>query len=531
MKKISILMLLLVLLSPLFAQGTMEVVAEKGIIGAYKSLINYKEGVYVPEEEKKEEVTATVAEPLEEVKPQAVLKIEEKVETNEHLSSLPENGVVITVEVKGGNVEVSSQKVGIIEENEVGDSTLTRFDAAVLELSESHSDVYEVDFDYNGVITRGIFTCNAAVLEIPSGVTGESIDAFARYLLGIYPDLSEVTYSFVDDMLFVYYPEKTMEEIVAFTSLLSIESEKFIDSLTQSSSVILTVREDFASFDDVVMYLSSNQTDVYEVGFDHNGVETQCAFTKNKAVLMIPSGVTDELINEFAEYLLKNYPEFENVYFSRDFDRLTLTYPEKSIEEIIAFSSLISSEAEKFIDMILSRAYSTEDGSEETDEIDSESNVDLVAPVAAPVAVPAKKSIFTYSAGFDIGMQGLFTSDKNAVKFFPTIGGEMRLYAWKFIFLESGGDLLIYKNSSKLIVNGALRAVAGVSLMGNNFGVVAYGGAIYLFTSENSVFNSGYSLLYGVGLEFNFAGHIALKAGYEHYDNKNLYNVSVGYRF
>lgn len=44
----------------------MEIVAEKGIVGAYKSLIDYNEGVLVPESEENEKVAAVIKVPVRE---------------------------------------------------------------------------------------------------------------------------------------------------------------------------------------------------------------------------------------------------------------------------------------------------------------------------------------------------------------------------------------------------------------------------------------------------------------------------------
>ncbi len=663
MKKTIILIVLLALVFPVFSQGTMEVVADKGIIGAYKSLINYKEGVYVPEEEKKEEIpvveeASTVIEEVPVVVEEVSTVVEEVPVVVEEVSTVVEEVPVVVEEVstvveevstvveevpvvveevpvvveevpvvveevpvvveevpvvveevpvvveevstvieevpvkeeKIQSVETSGEKEAMMEAPEregISFPTSDAIEDGVTNVTNYFADlpedeVYITIYSHNGVKLAGAFTKNEAVIIVPRGIVPESVSTFTSYLSDSVPEFSDVVFSSEIDKLVLTYPDKTMDEIVSFCGLLTSEAEKFIDRIalrrTESSSALITeVKDstledtavikveaanvdvkggapgnepttiplglgeenevgDFTIFDDVVIELATNQTDVYEVEFAHNGVKTRGAFTKNKAVLMIPRGITGESIDEFAKYLLENYPVFGDVYFSGDFDKLILTYPDKSMDEIIAFSDLLFSEAEKFIDSIaLSRTsssaavISTSSESTETAKV-----VDVVeAPVApvAPVAEEKKNSIFTFSAGFNIGLQGLFTSDKNAVRFFPTIGGDMRLYAWKFIFAEGGGDMMIYKNSSKLIINGALRAVGGLSLMGSNFGVVAYGGAMYLFTSENSVFTNGFSVIYGVGLEFDFAGHISLKAAYEHYDNKNLYNVSIGYRF
>ena len=715
MKKTIILIILFALVFPAFAQGALEIVEEKGLVGAYKSLIGYKEGVLVPESEENEKAAAVIKVPVRE-ETYSVVDDEEREEeieepekeisfpssdvidagfTNvtDYFSDLPEdevyttffshngiklagaftknkavvviprgisresvssftsyltqscpefsdatfssemdkivitypektmNGVIAICDVLSSEVsnsidtialrrtqsssalltekkestledtevikigvENADEKYGATSddsvsiplglENETGAFVL--FDDVVAALAGEGEEVYEIDFSHNGIKTRCAFTTNKAVLLIPRGMTGASIDKFAAYLLENYSEFREVYFTVEFDRMILSYPDKSMDEIVAFSELLLGQAERFINSIalsrTQSSSALLTEKKEstledtevikievenadekyeatsddsvsiplglenetgaFVLFDDVVAALAGEGEEVYEIDFSHNGIKTRCAFTTNKAVLLIPRGMTGASIDKFAAYLLENYSEFREVYFTVEFDRMILSYPDKSMDEIVAFSELLLGQAERFINSIaLSRTQSTvADVVAVSDDLDviEES---VVSSVSQPVTEEKKNSIFTYSAGFDVGLQGLFTSDSDEAKFFPTIGGDIRLYAWKFIFVEGGADMMIYKNSNKLIINGTLKAVGGLSLRGSNFGVVAYGGAMYVFASENSVFNDGFSVIYGVGLEFDFVEHVSLKAAYEHYDDKNLYNVSIGYRF
>ena len=550
MKKTIILIILFALVFPAFAQGALEIVGEKGLVGAYKSLIGYKEGVLVPESEENEKAAAVIKVPVRE-ETYSVVDDEEREE-----------------EIEEPEKEISFPSSDVID---AGFTNVTDYFSDLPE-----DEVYTTFFSHNGIKLAGAFTKNKAVVVIPRGISRESVSSFTSYLTQSCPEFSDATFSSEMDKIVITYPEKTMDGVIAICDVLSSEVSNSIDTIalrrTQSSSALLTEKKEstledtevikievenadekyeatsddsvsiplglenetgaFVLFDDVVAALAGEGEEVYEIDFSHNGIKTRCAFTKNKAVLLIPRGMTGASIDKFAAYLLENYSEFREVYFTVEFDRMILSYPDKSMDEIVAFSELLLGQAERFIDSIaLSRTQSTvADVVAVSDDLDviEES---VVSSVSQPVTEEKKNSIFTYSAGFDVGLQGLFTSDSDEAKFFPTIGGDIRLYAWKFIFVEGGADMMIYKNSNKLIINGTLKAVGGLSLRGSNFGVVAYGGAMYIFASENSVFNDGFSVIYGVGLEFDFVEHVSLKAAYEHYDDKNLFNVSIGYRF
>ncbi len=542
MKKTFILMILVLIALPAFSQGTIESLKENGIVGTYKKLINYgEEEVVTPVEE---EVVTT----LEETESEDISAEEEivdsLVEENTLAREIPTSLPVDGVETPG----------------------FTYLTNIFPQLAEE--EIYELSYSYSGIKIGGVFTFDTAVIIIPRGMTGDSINIFASEFVEKYPEYSSVVFTSEVDKLVLTYPLMTMDEVVSFADTLLHEAEKLVDRMILSrsrfdsvaaeteeeNSQVVAAQEEsgldsidynsdldvniplsgdekgaFTNFDDILLDLSNRKTIVYEVNFAHNGITTRGIFTENTAVLLIPRGISAASIDRFAQYLLENYDGFSSVYFSNDFDKIYLYYPAKSEGEIIEFCNIISSEAEKFLDTIYSRRSQSENAVITTT---SDSVYEEKESVATPVAVEnTKSSIFSFSCGFDLGFKGLFSASDDEAKFFPTIGGDVRLDVYKFIFLESGANAMIYKSSGKLVINGALNAVGGVSLMGRNFGVFAYCGGCYLITTENSAFTKGLSLIYGVGLEVDFISHIAIKAGYEHFDDKNFYNISVGYRF
>ncbi len=548
-------MVLVLIAIPVFSQGTIEKLAEKGLIGTYKDLINY------------EEVESVVLEEETVVSEKETVVLEDSVVFPEEVNESEEVLVAEEISVETPLVEQTSypEIPTSIPVDGVEAPGYTYLTGLFPQLAAE--EMYEINYTYSGFKIGGVFTFDEAVIIIPRGITADSINHFAANLLQKYPEFSSVAFSSEIDKLTLTYPEMTMDEVIAFADTIIKEAEKFIDlmylrrskvadegvsveEVVENTPVGETVVEDadynsdldvniplgndsygaVTNFDDILLDLKNRKKNVYEVNFSHNGIKTRGIFADNTAVLLIPRGISADSIDRFAGYLLDGYPEFSTVYFKTEVDKLFLYYPEKNMDEIVAFCDLISAQAEKFIDTIYLRRTASENAAITTTTT-ATSEINEIESVEAPVVVEPKKNIFTYSAGFDLGMKGLFTAGDNEARFFPTIGGGVRLNAWKYLFVEGRGDMFIYKNSSKLVVNGALSALGGASYMFGNFGVSAYGGVCYLFASENSAFTSGFSFVYGAEIEADFVSHIALKLGYEHFDDKHLYKVSIGYRF
>ncbi len=200
---------------------------------------------------------------------------------------------------------------------------------------------YSTVFSYNGITSSIDAYSDHAVISIPEGVTAEDITAIAKLLVSAYPESSAVTYEIKDSDLCLYYPEQALSYVKAAVSTLSSDAMWLIDIL-------------FAEDEAVAEETEEDENLLFTTSFDSDGITSFIAVYADHAYLTIPGGVTSEDIAAAAAALVEAYPEYANqcTYAIED-GILTLTYPELSAEELVAYCDYLYGEAVAYIDSLI----------------------------------------------------------------------------------------------------------------------------------------------------------------------------------
>ena len=489
MRKIFVVLLLALILTPLFARGTVETISDGGLQGVFNTI---KE-LYGLEPELSE---PAVAEP------------ETEAEVN-----APELEIEAVAEVK---VEVEAQPALDVP-------------------------FFETLFSYLGVESYVTISDIEATFTLPEGTTEDQLTEFLSLLVSKYPYFAEARILVSDSLLLVDYPQMDREVLLSTYSLVESVAKDYIDYLVALLKAKLeeaepaieqpaeepVVEEPVAEVPAVeenatqqqaevapqkqpateaVSPEVSVQEEVYKTDFAHRGIKTDIEAYKDRAYVYVPLGVTLQDVKSVVAFLRTNNELFKKTDYTLDGAKVIFTYPTQKLETVKAGVDVFKGLLVQYIDELF----------------------DSLEAQTTTTKKSSSSSSFTF--GLSAGIKGLVKHEKGSTFIFPTLSANLR-YAGKFLYGEIGGEYILFKQSNYLFTVGAVKANVGVTLKNEVIGVFAYFGGRYVIATEKSGFKTGIIQSYGGGFELNFSKKVGFTAFYEKSGDVSYYNLSVGLKF
>ena len=355
-----------------------------------------------------------------------------------------------------------------------------------------------------------------AVVTLPEGPSEDDVRVVMKKALSDLGVAEIVTFEIEKQSLVIHYPEQNEESLRSLYEALASYLEALIDSLTPPSepevAVVKTVAEPVAEAPVVVVEEAVSEGVVaddgaekpYKVSFSYRGIKTDIEGYLTYTNVYIPLGVTKSDVQGVVSFMLNKDPDFLLKTFQIDGAKVVFTYSSQSSDKIIETVEALQEYLKAYIDSIFDKAVPTV--SEKTEDLE-----------------------FTF--GIDMGIRGKFKYEKGTTHIFPTATARADLVLYSCFFVEANAQIMVYRSNSYLLVVGAAEALGGIRIGNDSFNFFGFGGVRYTLSTKNSGFSSGLGTTFGGGVMIGLGKYMDAKAVYEHFNDDNYFNVSLGFRF
>ncbi len=452
MRKLFIVLLLCLLLSPLFARGVTETVSNEGFTGLVEVLTELQTGAYPVVEEP---FAPVEVEPVAPVEDEPVEVIEPVVETTETAEP-----VVETTEPAQPVIEVAETELVV--------------NKPVVEESNYFIKTINV-FGYEATI-EGFD--NIVKVTYPNFVTYDELKAAALAAYEAFPQYLENSTIYIDPargtavVTLAFIP--TVEDAKYAVEVLEAVIPGYIMALFSNKAEEVTVQELFEMPVEVVSDAPAEEE------------------------------VAAQEVFEMPVEVVSDAPAEEEVAAQEVFEMPVEVVSDAPAEEEVA--------AQEVVEEAVAVEAPAEEPVKETVLEPEKPVVEVFTYEYKPNTTKAKNFFFT----IDFGFRSLFKANEIKVEtsFFPSFAATAH-YNLGIFYSEIGAECLFY-SSEEYVFNVAVAKVnVGASLdLGfcDLFGAIGYR---YIFASERSAFKSGSSIGYEIGLRLNFTDNFNIKVKYE----------------
>lgn len=369
----------------------------------------------------------------------------------------------------------------------------------VEDISVDHIDYVEeplitLSFDHMGIVSEVEVYSDHATISIPYGTTENDINEIINIIVKKYPEAtSEIRYEIADNLFVLYYTECDEEYLNGVLDDIYDDAVAYIDSLFEKDEEV--VEEVPEKVDEKALETP------YETVFNYENVSLTIEAYPEYALMSPSSSLSSFDLDSLMSYLEgEGFDFFTSYYIVGD-------------DAVFGYLKSDKEAVEREIAIFKGKLVSFIDSEKKTPE---------------PEIVKEKTKPVTFV--FDAGVRGLYKYYKGSTPVYPKLSALVNL-SYSFFFIEAGGEGMCYKNYDKLYMVGSVVADAGLQLKNEMFGIFGYASARYTFATENSGFSSGFVLAFGGGLQFNFTKNLFIKASYEYLDKNHYYLASFGVRF
>ncbi len=355
-----------------------------------------------------------------------------------------------------------------------------------------------------------------ARFSLPEGLKESDVGFVMKKALSELGAADFVSFEISSRTLVVFYPEQTEESLKALYEALASYLKTLIDSLTPPGEPEVAVAETVATEESVaapVVEVAETESEgvvaddgaekPYRVSFSYRGIKTDIEGYKTYTNVYIPLGVTKTDVQGVVSFMLEKDPSFLLRSFRIDGAKVVFTYSEQSAEKIIETVDSLQEYLRAYIDSIFDRAVTAE----------------------------KKTEAFEYRFGIDAGIRGKFEYIKDTTHIFPTVTARADMILFSCFFAEANAEVMMYRSDSYFLVVGAAEALAGVRIGNDSFNFFGFYGARYTLSTKNSGFSGGMERTYGGGMQIGLGKYADFRLMYEHFNDDNYYNVSLGVRF
>ena len=360
-----------------------------------------------------------------------------------------------------------------------------------------------------------------AVVTLPEGPSEDDVRVVMKKALSDLGVAEIVTFEIEKQSLVIHYPEQNEESLRSLYEALASYLEALIDSLTPPSepevAVVKTVAEPVAEAPVVVVEEAVSEGVVaddgaekpYKVSFSYRGIKTDIEGYRTYTNVYIPLGVTKADVQGVVAFMLEKDSAFLLRSFKIDGAKVVFTYSEQSAEKVIEAVDSLREYLKAYIDSIFDKAQ----------------------PVQSAVSTGEKVEALEFTFGIDMGIRGKFKYEKDTTHIFPSATARADLVFYSCFFIEANAQIMVYRSNSYLLVVGAAEALGGMRIGNDTFNFFGFGGARYTLSTKNSGFSGGLGTTFGGGVVIGLGKYMDVKAVYEHFNDDDYFNVSLGFRF
>ena len=384
---------------------------------------------------------------------------------------------------------------GISESGVHGLFTYVRKVTGLPSLEGEEEPLLTDSFSYKGYEAAVEGYSTYALITLPQGPSEDDIRFVMNKALKELGVSGVVTFEVEGNSLEIYYPEQNEESLRALYESLVSWLENLIDTLTPVTGAPVV---------EVAESKSDGEEKAYKVSFSYRGIKTDIEGYLTYTNVYIPLGVTKSDVQGVVSFMLNKDPDFLLKTFQIDGAKVVFTYSSQSSDKIIETIGKLQEYLKSYIDSIFDKAMPT--AAEKTESLE-----------------------FTF--GIDMGIRGKFKYEKGTTHIFPTATARADLVLYSCFFVEANAQIMVYRSNSYLLVVGAAEALGGIRIGNDNFNFFGYGGVRYTLSTKNSGFSSGLGTTFGGGVMIGLGKYMDAKAVYEHFNDDNYFNVSLGFRF
>jgi hypothetical protein len=361
-------------------------------------------------------------------------------------------------------------------------------------------------FSYKGYESSVEGYSTYALITLPEGLSEDDVRFVMKKALKELGVPEVVTFEVEGNSLEIYYPEQNEESLRALYEALVSWLENLIDTLTPvTAAPVVEVAE--TKSEGVVA--DNGEEKPYKVSFSYRGIKTDIEGYLTYTNVYIPLGVTKSDVQGVVSFMLNKDPEFLLKTFKIDGAKVVFTYSEQSSDKIIETVDALQEYLKAYIDSIF----------------------DTAVPTSVKSTVSEKTEALEFTFGIDMGIRGKFKYEKGTTHIFPTATARADLVLYSCFFVEANAQIMVYRSNSYLLVVGAAEAVGGVRIGNDSFNFFGYGGVRYTLSTKNSGFSGGLGTTFGGGVMIGLGKYMDAKAVYEHFNDDDYFNVSLGFRF
>ena len=361
-------------------------------------------------------------------------------------------------------------------------------------------------FSYKGYESSVEGYSTYALITLPEGLSEDDVRFVMKKALKELGVPEVVTFEVEGNSLEIYYPEQNEESLRALYEALVSWLENLIDTLTPvTAAPVVEVAE--TKSEGVVA--DNGEEKPYKVSFSYRGIKTDIEGYLTYTNVYIPLGVTKSDVQGVVSFMLNKDPDFLLKTFQIDGAKVVFTYSEQSSDKIIETVDALQEYLKAYIDSIF----------------------DTAVPTSVKSTVSEKTEALEFTFGIDMGIRGKFKYEKGTTHIFPTATARADLVLYSCFFVEANAQIMVYRSNSYLLVVGAAEAVGGVRIGNDSFNFFGYGGVRYTLSTKNSGFSGGLGTTFGGGVMIGLGKYMDAKAVYEHFNDDNYFNVSLGFRF
>ena len=384
---------------------------------------------------------------------------------------------------------------GISESGVHGLFTYVRKVTGLPSLEGEEEPLLTDSFSYKGYEAAVEGYSTYALITLPQGPSEDDIRFVMKKALKELGVSGVVTFEVEGNSLEIFYPEQNEESLRALYESLVSWLENLIDTLTPVTGAPVV---------EVAESKSDGEEKAYKVSFSYRGIKTDIEGYLTYTNVYIPLGVTKSDVQGVVSFMLNKDPDFLLKTFQIDGAKVVFTYSSQSSDKIIETVEALQEYLKAYIDSIFDTAVPTV--SEKTEDLE-----------------------FTF--GIDMGIRGKFKYEKGTTHIFPTATARADLVLYSCFFVEANAQIMVYRSNSYLLVVGAAEALGGIRIGNDSFNFFGFGGVRYTLSTKNSGFSSGLGTTFGGGVMIGLGKYMDAKAVYEHFNDDNYFNVSLGFRF
>ena len=323
----------------------------------------------------------------------------------------------------------------------------------------------------------------------------------------------------------LYYPVQTEESLESYWKQFCEALKQFIDYYCADDTTVeeeeaLTADEAQTPSPVTETTLADSESEgvvtddgaekPYRVSFSYRGIKTDIEGYLSYTNVYIPLGVTQSDVEGVVAFMLKKDPSFLLSSFKIDGAKVVFSYSSQSADRIIETISAFQEYLKAYIDSIFDVA-----------------SVESAPKKSSSSIIDALK--FTF--GIDAGVRGKFRYEKGTAHIFPTATARVDLIMYSCFFIEANAEIMAYRSDSYFLLVGAADALLGVRIGNDSFNFFGFGGVRYTVSTKNSGFKSGLEKVYGGGITLGIGKYFDIKGLYEHFNDTDYFNVSLGVRF